>query len=413
MNLITSMFIFSFFVTLTFYKYGKFLLIFFSLTTLVVIYLKKLISKPYIAGFSIYMFITLIFLYSFNIALLKGNELIYILYDFNYTQYILYGIILHYYLYQKYKNDMLNAISLFLSKIGLLGILVWLFSIYPPFNLFISKIIDISNFSFSLAGYQLPNLNLNKLISNISLYYVFFLPIAYRNYKLNEEKTVFFIILIVVLLSASLTQYVLLLMYIALYSLFIFFKHIKNFYIFKKQTLYSLVLVSLLLILFVQSPIFDAFVKTKINAFSNTSEVNTVSTRMIQGKILLEEFQDDYLLGKGLGYESKKYNAIRETFDELKDRNRAMYENQYLDIFLKFGIFGATSLLIIYIIFPLFLLLSIRLLFPEWKVVFVGYIGFFIFIGSNGNLFYAPQTMLLWGLLLTNSLYLYYERREE
>lgn len=413
MNLITSMFIFSFFLTLTFYQYGKLLLIFLSFVTLVIVYKNKTILKPYIIGFFIYIYITLIFLIAFNIAVFNGNKLIYILYDFNYTQYILYGIILHYYLYLEYKKNLLNIISIFLSRIGIVAILMWVLSINPTLNLLLSKIIDATNFSFSMAGYQLPNFNLNKLISNISLYYIFFLPLAYRNYQLKGNRYTFFVILIVILLSASLTQYALLLMYILIYVTFLFISKIKTFYIINKKTIYSFIIISFFMISFIQSPIFDGFIKTKINAFSNTTEVNTVSTRVIQGKILLEEFQEDYLLGKGLGYESKKYNAIRETFDELKDRNRAMYENQYLDIILKFGILGTTFLLMLYIVLPLILLVKIKLVFPEWKVIFIGYLGFFVFMGSNGNLFYAPQTMLLWSLLLTHSLFLYYEGDEE
>ncbi len=318
-------------------------------------------------------------------------------------------IVIHYCLYFYYKDKIFEKINIYLAKVGLIGIIFWILSIYPNFNFILSELIDKTNFLFSFAGFQLPNFNLNKLISNISSYYIYFLPYSFYLFKNNIVKLPFVIITIVILLSASLTQYFILFFYSFTYLAYILIfskKIIKLNVAFCIKLLLSLSII----IIFSNSSFFNSFIKTKIDAFENIGQINTVSTRIIQGKILLNEFSESFLFGKGLGYESKKYNEIRENFGVLKKRNRAMYEDQYLGILLKFGLLQAGLLLLVYIFLPLALLTNKKVSFTGKKTFLLGYIGMFLFIGSNGNLFYAPQTMVLWSLLLTNSIYLYNNR---
>lgn len=134
-----------------------------------------------------------------------------------------------------------------------------------------------------------------------------------------------------------------------------------------------------------------------------------LTSRIVQAEILFSEFLDSPVLGKGLGYKSARYNSVRKQWGEVPDRNLSMYENQYLDILMKFGLPGALSIFFIYMLIPIGFL---RIGFLNLKTMIegasghalvlipaaLGFFNFIFYVGSNGNQWYSPVSMFSWGL---------------
>jgi O-antigen ligase len=338
--------------------------------------------------------------------------------DFNYVFYV----IIPFVLLRHYKT--VTDIEKFLSKlIKYISITLIPFVFLYFLGMLSKDILHLinnlsSSFGMSVRYIDMWRINLPitplKTFTFLSSMFIFLVPIAYfSNYT---HKVYLFILVFFILLSISLAQYAILFLYtVCFISLFLYKRFINKSLKFSKKVIINIVLILILfMITFRYLPykyIFDGIVyKYNESISQKTKTINTYSIRFFQAEILINEIKDKPILGHGLGYESEKYaKFIKKNKKNVKltkegERvNIAMYENQYLDILLKFGIIGGLIILIIYAILPFYILLKLQSIYRTkifWGLI-IGFVGFLIFIGTNGNLFYSPFSMIVWGLIIT------------
>jgi hypothetical protein len=290
--------------------------------------------------------------------------------------------------------------------LAMIQIVVYIVSIINlPFHLFVNDILSSKiGYTIGFAGLGMGNESFGmKMVTNMTSIYLFLIPYVFFFNK--QLKPYIFPIILVIILSGSMTQYSILLFYIIIY----YIKLINKPVIFlKKLFAWKNLLVVISVIYFIIQSGLGNVIINKIDNFVNLSDngqLTSSSIRVIQAKIMLEEFSESYLIGKGLGYDSKKYDKIRNEINgnkQIKYFNYSMYENQYLDILMKFGLIGALCIYILYFFYPIVILIK-KNLSVEHNLYFsisIGYLGMTIFAGSNGNAFYSYVTMFIWGVVI-------------
>jgi hypothetical protein len=273
------------------------------------------------------------------------------------------------------------------------------------FHLFVDAILS-KRFGYSIAFAGLGEGNTGfgmKMVTNLTSLYLFVIP--YTLFVNNKGLKLYIsFIIIVIILSASITQYLILVLYYFLFYLKLLNKPIELI-----KRLFSLkFVVSVLTIIYflITSGLINVVYEKDDNLFNNNSNKLTSTTlRVIQADILLHEFSESPIFGKGLGYDSKMYHKIRNEINgnkEIKYFNYSMYENQYLDILMKFGFLEALLIYALFFFYPMYIL-YIKYLKTNndlYLSVIIGYFGLTIFAGSNGNTFYAYTTMFIWGIII-------------
>lgn len=388
------------------FTYGKFIIIFLTIVNLLLDLSRNKISLTLYRAYRYTFIIFFIFMLAFFSAVIQGNDILHIVRNNFYTiVFIIVGIQIGYIYRNNFTILMEDTIKI-VSFLALVQIIIYIASIVNlEFHLFVNDVLSAKlGYSIAFAGLGEYNSGFGlKMVTNITSLYLFLIPYAFytNNEKLKKYSSV---IIVAVIISVSLAQYAILIFYLCIY----YVKSItKPYILFKKIFSLKFIMSLVLIIYFLFESGLNIVLEEKVyNALNtNTSELTSTTLRIVQSEILFEEFSESFLFGKGLGYDSVKYHKIRNIINgnnEIKYFNYSMYENQYLDILMKFGLFLSLLIYLLFFFYPAYRLLS-KYLKTNNNVYFsilVGYIGLTIFAGSNGNTFYAYTTMFIWGLVI-------------
>lgn len=413
-------------LSFTFFKFGKFILIFIILIFLGAILTKGKIKKNTFYSSKHFFLLLIIFIYAFIVSQINGNNIYPSLRDFNYIIYITLNILIFDYI--KTTHDIHKYLFVLVKALYIISIFVitiWIsLYVYPRSYSIFLFLENYSGFAFHFSPVKLNNGKYYyKIFSALSPMYLFLLPLTYNKYIIHKKKY-FYIFLLIIILSASFAQFIVIIFYI-LFFIF-FYKSSKTT---NKLFLKFSFFITLGIIIFINTNISN-IIKEKAQKLYNidwniklepTNINNGMNQRIIQMKIIFNEIANKPFLGNGLGFESIKYRDILfranqlnkinpnrkvsniEKFDKFGNRvNIGMYENQYLDIIMKFGFIFGIILFLVYFISPLYIFKYLKqddknLL----QTVKMGFYGQIIFMGSNGNLFYSPFSMFIYGLIIS------------
>ena len=253
------------------------------------------------------------------------------------------------------------------------------------------------NFTFSGPLIEFSGLQFEKVFSGISGVYIYLIPFCLL---VLRDFWFLFITLVLAVLMSSFMFYLVLVFYVL-----VFF--VTNFRYFAGYAFFGFVFSALVFLGFVYGPLKDMPVTHKVvelvsgdyDYSAQTSQLpSTIGVRVIQFNALLTEVSSSPVLGKGLGYQSEIYNDIRSNWKPLKEFNKSMYELQFMDVLMKFGVVGSVLIFILYVFLPL--IIGFKWIFHSKVVLsfFVGHIGLVIYSLNNGNYFYSYATMFCWGL---------------
>lgn len=389
---------------LAFYTGGKFALI---LAIPALVGLLKLRARTnrdggYAMPLAVILVVVACFLVSFLTALSYGNDLIHIVRNNFYTlAFVLLGFLFYRYYSDSSDVDPFLILMYGIGVVGLVQICLYFAALFSAgfMSFYNDVLIDALGYTFAFAGRYDWGTSAIKLYSNLTPLLLFIIPIALVDTRF--PRWALGAVLGLVILSASVTQYVVLLIYLFAYLADCIASAIKG-----RQhalrRLFTVTLAGTVVLALVVSLGLSGTMMEKLENFSNprANEFNSVSIRARQADILMREFEQRPVLGSGLGYISGEYRLLRRHFGDVKELNQSMYENQYLDILMKFGVL-AIPVLVGTVLVPLVLLMSYRReTGVSGKAVALGYIGMLIFAGSNGNAFYVYSTMFCWGLAL-------------
>jgi hypothetical protein len=410
-------------ISLTFYSLGKFFLI----PTLIIyfgVYCKKHKFKVSLYALVVSFFV-LLFTIAFVVGVVKGNELSHILRN-NFIS-LFFLIFIPYFFSSKSKDNFLFQLDMLVKVFSV----VIFFQLILYISLFFSLWFD-SDFIFVLSDYLSKigystklsydsSLGGFKLFSNNSLLYLFLFGYGAISGRIKAKYLLPFLLFIIA--SSSAFQYLVLLIVFIGYII----KTIAN------RNTFSLLYYILIAVSMGGGVMFSPLGNVVIEKVSHLSDFSpssndTASIRIMQFRILGDEFESSPLFGKGLGYVSEIHKQYRISIAEPKieasesvEYNNgkssikyqdSMYELQYMDILMKFGMFGA-FVLTLYVFVPITLLLVYTLKnkhnSPEYGLL-ISFVGVVIFASSNGNVFYSYSNMIVFGIVLTYiSRFLYVE----
>lgn len=391
-------------ISFYFFTYGKIFTILYVIIKLIRDFLKDDMDKNLFKSYRYFFFILLVFSYAFFSAVIHGNDIWHIIRNNFFT---LIFIVMGIQIAHIYKDNFFNETIKIVGILALIQMSIYIASLVSlPFHIFVDEVITKKlGYSLIFAGLGENNTGFGlKMVTNLTSIYIFLIP--YGLFVNNQKiKKYWIIIMMTVIVSASITQYAIIFMYIVVYYLKLAVRPLN----FLKSIFSLRIIISLTLIIYFlfQSGI-NLVLEDKIDHIINpstSSKLTSASLRVVQAKILFEEFSEEPIFGKGLGYDSKKYHSIRNAINgtkKIKDYNYSMYENQYLDILMKFGLVGAIIIYFLFFFYPVFFLLKkyISCRNEMYFATLIGYFGLTIFAGSNGNAFYAYTTMFVWGIVI-------------
>lgn len=389
---------------LAFYTGGKFALI---LAIPALVGLLKLRSgtnrdDTYAMPLAVILVVVACFLVSFLTALSYGNDLVHIVRNNFYTlAFVPLGFLFYRYYSDSSDVDPFLVLMYGIGVVGSAQICLYFAALLSAgfMSFYNNVLIDALGYTFAFAGRYDWGASAIKLYSNLTPLLLFIIPIALLDTRF--PRWALGAALGLVLLSASVTQYVVLLIYLGAYLADCIASAVRG----RRHALRrlsSVILACTIVLALVVTLGLSGTMMEKLENFANprANEFNSVSIRARQADILMREFEQRPVLGSGLGYISGEYRLFRRHFGDVKELNQSMYENQYLDILMKFGIL-AIPVLVGTVLVPIALLMSYRReTGVSGKAVALGYIGMLIFAGSNGNAFYVYSTMFCWGLAL-------------
>lgn len=389
---------------LSFYTAGKYALI---LAIPAMVLLLKLRSRAhphgkYVMPLTMILVVVACFLVSFLNALALGNDLVHIVRNNFYTlAFVPLGFIFYRYYSDSSEVDPFLILTYGVGIVGFVQICLYSAALVSTefMSFYNDVLIDALGYTFAFAGRYDWGASAIKLYSNITPLFLFLIPVAMVDTRF--PRWALGATLGIVILSASVTQYVVLLVYLCAYLADCVAGTMKGRLRGLKRLLSVTVVASVVLALAVSLGLTGTMAE-KIENFANprANEFNSVSIRARQADVLMREFERRPVMGSGLGYISGEYRLLRRHFGDVKELNQSMYENQYLDILMKFGVL-AIPVLLAFVLVPLLLLMSSRQhTGVSGKAVALGYVGMLIFAGSNGNAFYAYSTMFCWGFAL-------------
>lgn len=372
------------------YRNMKYFILAFTIVYLLLYLIRGLNFKSFFTWYFLFAGVV----YASSVGLIVGNDISRVGYDFYTIFYALLGILI----VNKCKNfDQLTSVietsSLYLATVFTFIIVIYIFFI------FVYGINGLIPIAYILELYELP-FNFaggGKLVTDYSPLLLVVLPFA-----LYDKKIIIIPLLLTILLSVSFTQYLIFLFNILFLGVIFGVKRVVLYFFLALILILSLILINPEILIDITSKYFNFTFE------NNDPATSGLYSRIIQAEVLFNEFLEAPFLGKGLGYVSIEYNHIRQAWGDFPDRNLSMYENQYLDILMKFGIFGSTFIIAGYVFLPLYNLINIKKnldnnigKLPSFiKLLFMALLNLYIYVGSNGNQWYAPISMLSWGLLI-------------
>jgi len=388
-----------------FFSLGKYIVIFVSFYLLIKKFLKNKILKSTLVSYKYFYIIFTLFTLAFMSGIIQDNDIFQIIRNNYFTLvFIIIGIQVH----NSFKNleTLYYNIIKYIFLLALFQFLLYLISMFNlSFHLFMINIfIPKTGYAIGFAGLgNIKGFGM-KMVTALTPLYLFLIP--YMLFSNNKKIKLFsYLIILLIAASGSLTQYSILILYFIFYILYL----LKNapLYLVKKIVSIKFLLITIILISALWQSGLISVISNKIDLVKGVSEsvaVNTVSVRKLQFDILMDEFIDEPVFGKGLGYDSIKYHWVRDLngLDPNKKYNYSMYENQFLDILMKFGIFSALFIFILFIFLPILLLFHYYLKYKNkiYLSTIFSYIGFVIYSLSNGNTFYMYTSMFIWGIII-------------
>jgi hypothetical protein len=389
---------------LAFYTGGKFVLILAIPALLMLIKVRHRAQGQgaYVMPFTVILVVVACFLASFLTALSYGNDLIHIVRNNFYTlAFVPLGFLFYRYYASPSRMEPFLVLTYGIGAVGLVQICLYFAALLSTdfMRFYNDVLIDALGYTFAFAGRYDWGASAIKLYSNLTPLLLFVIPIALIDKRF--PRWALSAALGLVILSASVTQYLVLLIYLGAYLADSVASVVKG-RRYAVRRLASFISAGAIVLVLAVSLGLSGTLMEKLENFSNprANEFNSVSIRARQADVLMREFEQRPVLGSGLGYISGEYRVLRRHFGDVKELNQSMYENQYLDILMKFGVL-AIPVFIGTVLVPLVLLMSYRReTGVSGKAVALGYIGVLIFAGSNGNAFYAYSTMFCWGFAL-------------
>ncbi|RWU12953.1 hypothetical protein EGC76_01700 [Pseudidiomarina gelatinasegens] len=387
---------YSLILSLAFFTAGKFLYFSILLIMFIVVFERGL--RAWERDYFLY-FLIVIFLFhiSFYVGALKGNSLQHMLRN-NYFSiyYFLFPYVLISTLNYGTLRNVLAKINFSVFLICTAHIFIYVAALLSPkFHVFFdTTLVGRLGYAFGFAGAAENGL---KVYSNLTSLIIFCLGIEIFFYK---RRLLIGILIVTIGLSASITQYFILLLFLTLIASEIIMRFFLKLRLHLGHFLIGIAGAISMIVLIVNLGLFG-LVQEKIEGFNQSQSFNTVSIRKDQAEILIHEAEAHLPFGAGLGYESPAYSEYRKGFGDTKELNQSMYENQYLDVLMKFG-FLAAFIAILYILLPSVFLIINSISnndFGYLKVLFT-YYGVLLYSGSNGNTFYMYSTMIVWGIVM-------------